>query len=716
MVDRTEPINPGDPGRDPRPGTEIGASEPTAAYLTTPFVPGRAEDRTVVQQLAQYVQRQAQKAAPLAHGYKLIQPIGEGTFGAVWLAEDRAGVKVAIKFFAHGTGREWQQLQDEVRSLAKLETTAGIIPLKEVQPDADPPYFVMAYAEGGSLAQKLEAGPLPFKDALRHFRHIAEALAFVHERGIRHCDLKPGNILLNQHGQPLIADFGQAHLSDDAAPSLGTFFYMAPEQAELDTGIPDTRWDVYSLGALLYAMLTGQPPRRDSSLSDELKQTVQLHHRLKIYRDRIRAMPEPVAHRKAPGMDRMLSQIIDRCLTIDPAKRLRDAGAVLAALEMRKRQRRQRPLLALGAVFSVAALGLLAGAGAWFARAATSDAAEGLRQQQLRSNQVTAQLAANVLEERLRDRVEFLEELSTTSPDLPRMIEVSAVARRNTVGGDVAVPPEFEPLRRWLLEEYNSRAARYFMALALIDSQGFVLARAGRIAGSTASVAPVTLEDRRDKYDRSYSWRNWFNGERDYYDAQQEPRPMMKSPHISQPYVGKYFTRGQTLVNVVVPVKRGSEYAGLLMGNIEWNDFQRWLTEVPFAGGFAVIVNGLGQCLCHQASDLVRPKPNETAPPFYARAEIPRDRATGLPDFVDPVTGRPYLAASAPFQPLRERDERWAVLIQHDPAAALAPVTDLQKRLRHVGLWCLAIMALMIGGMWGGLIWTLRREERLAHG
>ena len=115
-------------------------------------------------------------------------------------------------------------------------------------------------SEGGSLAARLKAGPLPLREALSFFRQIAEALAFVHAKGIRHCDLKPGNVLLNQHGQPLIADFGQAHLSDDAAPALGTFFYMAPEQAEAAPQIPDTRWDVYGLGALFFAMLTGGPP------------------------------------------------------------------------------------------------------------------------------------------------------------------------------------------------------------------------------------------------------------------------------------------------------------------------------------------------------------------------------------------------------------------------------------------------------------------------
>lgn len=718
MSDRTSPMSSGEFPRDPNDQKTAMASEPTAAYATTPFAAHlhNDTDRTVVQQLADYVTQHARKAVPLAKGYKLVQPIGEGTFGTVWLAEDRAGVKVAIKFFAHGAGREWQQLQDEVRTLAQLETTAGIIPLKEVAPEADPPYFVMSYAEGGSLAQKLENGTIPTKDAVRYFRAIAEALAFVHGKGIRHCDLKPGNILLNQHGQPLIADFGQAHLSDDASPALGTFYYMAPEQAELDSSIPDTRWDVYSLGALLYAMLTGQPPRRDAKLSEELKRTVQLHHRLKIYRERIRSMPLPVAHRKVAGMDRMLTEIVDRCLELDPSKRYRDAGAVIDALETRKRQRRQRPLLALGAAFSIAALGLLAAAGAWFARSATADAAEGLRQQQLRSNQVTAQLAANVLEERLRDRVEFLQDLAQDSPNLPNVIQTASRARKESEGTDVLVPPGLEPIRRWLLDEYKGRASRYFQALVAIDAQGFVLARAGRLGPGSPSVAPANLEDRREKFDRTYAWRNWFNGVRDYYDAKDQPQPMMTKPHISQPYVGQYFTRGQMLVNVIVPVRQGDKYAGLLMGNVEWGEFQRWLTDVPLTGGFPVIVNSFGQCLCHQTAESVQPKSGEIAPSYYADSPIPRDRSQLYEDFADPVIGGHFLAASAPFQPVRERDERWIVMIQHDPASALAPVLELQSRLRRVGLWCLAIMALMIGGMWSGLIWTLRREERSAHG
>src|SRR5439155_11562166 len=137
-------------------------------------------------------------------------------------------------------------------------------------------------------------------------------LAYVHAKGVRHCDLKPGNVLLKARKRALIADFGQAHLSSDQSPALGTFFYMAPEQADLSKQIPDTRWDVYGLGAIVYAMLTGQPPREDPRLREELARTEELSHRLLRYREWVRAAPKPQGHRRVPGMDRRLAEVIDR--------------------------------------------------------------------------------------------------------------------------------------------------------------------------------------------------------------------------------------------------------------------------------------------------------------------------------------------------------------------------------------------------------------------
>src|SRR4029450_13735168 len=92
---------------------------------------------------------------------------------------------------------------------------------------------------------------LPPEQALTFFREIAEALAYVHSKGILHCDLKPANVLLNSRDQIRLADFGQAQLASELKPSLGTFFYMAPEQAQITPQPPDTRWGVYALGAIL---------------------------------------------------------------------------------------------------------------------------------------------------------------------------------------------------------------------------------------------------------------------------------------------------------------------------------------------------------------------------------------------------------------------------------------------------------------------------------
>lgn len=286
------------------------------------------------------------KGRPHISGYLVLSPLGAGTYGEVWHAlEEGTGIPVAIKFFTHGADRQWELLQAEVQQLARLDGVRGIAHLKAVALDASPPYYVMVYAEQGSLAERLERGPLSVPEALAIFHRIAEALAYVHAKGIRHCDLKPGNILLDVRGNALLADFGQAQLSDDTAPALGTYFFMAPEQADLSQQFADTRWDVYGLGALLFTMLTGRPPREDAALREELRSTPRLADRLHLYRERVQQAPTPGEHRLVPGMDRELAEIIDRCLDFDPTKRLHDAGAVLAALERRARRRQQRPIL-----------------------------------------------------------------------------------------------------------------------------------------------------------------------------------------------------------------------------------------------------------------------------------------------------------------------------------------------------------------------------------
>src|SRR5262249_29202919 len=136
---------------------------------------------------------------PQVPGYVVEEPLGEGTYGQVWRAREiDTGILVAIKFFPYGSPDQLQQLQSEVSQLAQLDSVQGIVALKEANLNAERPYYVMSYAERGSLAERLEKQKqLPLAEALSIFRQVAEALAYVHAKGIRHCDLKPGNILLD---------------------------------------------------------------------------------------------------------------------------------------------------------------------------------------------------------------------------------------------------------------------------------------------------------------------------------------------------------------------------------------------------------------------------------------------------------------------------------------------------------------------------------------
>ncbi len=262
--------------------------------------------------------------------YRLVRHLGEGAYGTVFLGvpADRPTERVALKFFAYRTAR-WADLQAEVKRLADLDGVHGIVRLHEVVADADPPYFVMQYAEGGSLAGRLKAGTLPPDEVSRLAGQLAAALAAVHARGIVHCDLKPANILLDAGGSPLLADFGQAQLVGEDAPALGTLFYMPPDQADLDRRTPDPRWDVYALGAVLHALACGQPPHAADTVRAALDRTKSIPGRLKAYREQLLAAPPPTGHHGKCGT---LAGVIDRCLARDPAERYPDAAAVAAAL------------------------------------------------------------------------------------------------------------------------------------------------------------------------------------------------------------------------------------------------------------------------------------------------------------------------------------------------------------------------------------------------
>src|SRR5262245_19311027 len=263
-------------------------------------------------------------------GYQTQRFLGAGAYGEVWVGLDRnTGRKVVIKYYLHRGGVDWSLLSREVEKLRFLSADRYVVQLLEVGWDAEPPYYVMEHGEQGSLADLLRRnGTLAPADAVELFREIAVGLAHAHGKGVVHCDLKPANILIDEDHKPRLADFGQSRLSHEQKPALGTLFYMAPEQADLQA-VPDVRWDVYAIGAILYTLLVGVPPHRNDDTVSKIDAAGELEERLAHYRHTIRAAPPPGEHRKIAGVDRALPEIIDRCLAANPDDRFANVQEVL---------------------------------------------------------------------------------------------------------------------------------------------------------------------------------------------------------------------------------------------------------------------------------------------------------------------------------------------------------------------------------------------------
>ncbi|MFD0535005.1 serine/threonine-protein kinase [Actinomadura luteofluorescens] len=208
---------------------------------------------------------------PTAAGrYRIDGHLGSGGFASVWRGHDPdLDSPVAIKILAgHWTLRT--DVRDRFVQEARLLRRADSHRLVQVfdigeLPDGRP-YFVMTYADRGTLAERLAAGPLPPGEALRTAQEIIRGVQELHDLGIVHRDLKPSNVLLRSAPgggeRVMIADLGIArtgeHLSRLTLPA-GSPGYMAPEQTQVD-GAPDRRADVYGLGALTHHLLTGEPP------------------------------------------------------------------------------------------------------------------------------------------------------------------------------------------------------------------------------------------------------------------------------------------------------------------------------------------------------------------------------------------------------------------------------------------------------------------------
>ncbi len=268
--------------------------------------------------------------------YELIEEIERGGMGVVFRARqislDRIVALKVIKSGHLAGPQEIRRFHVEAEAAANLHHP-GIVPVYEVGQVEGLHYYTMQFVSGQSLATRLEKGPLPPDEAAQLILQVARAVAYAHAHGVIHRDLKPANILLEVNGQPKITDFGLAkRLRAEGGLTatgqiLGTPAYMAPEQAAgRDRRVGEVT-DVYALGALLYATLTGQAPHSATNEVDLL---------LKV----LDSDPLPPSHVQA-GVPASLDQVCLCCLEKDPQKRYPSAAAVAKDLE---RFLREEPL------------------------------------------------------------------------------------------------------------------------------------------------------------------------------------------------------------------------------------------------------------------------------------------------------------------------------------------------------------------------------------
>ena len=261
--------------------------------------------------------------------YEILEQIGCGGMGVIYRARQRhsrriVAVKRVLSYRADSHGA-LERFRREAQAVASLDHP-NILPIYEVSESEDGlPFFSMKFAEKGSLQENAASLRDEPRKCVQLMAKVAHAVEYAHSRGVLHRDLKPGNILLNDRGEPLVSDFGLAKLLDgnnDLTRSLTTFGtagFIAPEQAGDAAADLTPAADVYSLGAVLFNVLAGRPPFLGSNPVSVIRQASETQ--------------APKLRSLAPSLDRDLETICARCLERDPKARYQSAGDLAADLE-----------------------------------------------------------------------------------------------------------------------------------------------------------------------------------------------------------------------------------------------------------------------------------------------------------------------------------------------------------------------------------------------
>src|SRR6266571_1872087 len=279
---------------------------------------------------APHVRKAPRPAKTLADfgDHKLLEEIGRGGQGVVYRAHQKSlNRTVALKVIGLGhwaTEAHLKRFRREAEAAAHLEHP-GIVPIYEVGEREGTCYFSMGFIEGDQLDEVVRREPMPVRRAAELIAKVARTVHYAHEHNILHRDIKPGNILLDQKGEPHLTDFGLARLVETESTVtrtmevLGTPSYMAPEQAMGNNAAITAATDVYGLGAVFYQLLTGHPPFAGGTTYETIKLLLDTDPR------------QPRLWN--PKIDRDLSTICLKCLEKDPTRRYGSALALAEDLE-----------------------------------------------------------------------------------------------------------------------------------------------------------------------------------------------------------------------------------------------------------------------------------------------------------------------------------------------------------------------------------------------
>ncbi|ADB15287.1 serine/threonine protein kinase [Pirellula staleyi DSM 6068] len=677
-------------------------------------------------------------------GYEAQRLLGAGAYGEVWVGlNTTTGRQVAIKFYAHRKGVDWSLLAREVEKLVFLSADRYVVQLLDVGWNAEPPYFIMEYIENGSLDDFLRThGPLSVPEAVELFEEIATGLSHAHGRGVLHCDLKPANILLDTDHKPRLADFGQSRLSSEQKPALGTLFYMAPEQADLEA-VPDVRWDVYALGAILFCLVVGHPPHRHPDAVGQIETGQTLADRLARYRKLINTSPLPPAHRRVRGMDRALADLIDRCLAPDPRDRFDNVQEVLDALQARRRARARLPLMVLGFLLPMVLMFVMAIFGSRAYDRALEQTETLARQRALENNRFAAELAAERATGELADYFEVARDEAARSELREALAPVLTSQRLADLSMHSASDPQAtaarqrfvddsirQTLNRWLetrMQTYRAladkdRRAPQFASIFLTDPRGTQIAAAHDEEVQSQSIG------------RNFAHRSYFHGGVD----EMEPFDTVPtSPqHIERTFLSGVFkssTTKQYKIAISTPLYREVDgvklFDGVLTITLNLGDFEFSRLSSPSLDRFAVLVDGRageeeGTILQHPLFDQLLTT-RKSLPEEFHTLRVPSEVCQGAdaPAYFDPLGkhtlgkdfDRQWIAAAAkvrsPSSSAGGAPSGLVVLVQEDYGAVIEPVRQMGSGLLRLGLMATLVVVAVSGGLWG-LVVYLFREKR----